>query len=471
MDYHNGLWNGQFDAEQWVWPPGNVGFQYTHHTPGAVFEISESDASMGLEQYPFEETSSCAVSPNSSPPFSEQESVVTRVRNKPIPRKGHTKSRRGCFNCKRRKIKCQEAHPACGNCEKAGIICEYPKTVQQQQQTESSIIRQPQAMNAAFSMTDMRFFHHFLVRAYPRLPVGSDAVWTLSVPAFAQEYEFLMRAMLALGASHLTVTTDTELNSQALAHRVEAVTSLNKVLARPAITKEEADARFAAFMILTFQSTCMVDGMFDYLTMLRGCMFQGKYLGMSQSEFSVFVGDYSGISSMPERFTDAQLESLDVKTLDEAVASLAALLPLCETELELHYHKLLTNIVTFAYTSPKAAYRSFVELYGIIGVMSHADFQRLVDQSNGVSQLLLSHFMASHVLLHHLDIFSTQQRENESVPFYRVFKGWMRGIKESLQHPMRKYNAWPFSFVVNFGRENVGEADAEARMAAVKFKR
>lgn len=160
--------------------------------------------------------------------------------------------------------------------------------------------------------------------------------------------------MLALGASHLSITTESDLNSQALAHRVEAVNLLNKALARPAVTKEEADARFAAFMILTFQSSCMADGIFDFLTMLRGCMFQGKHVRMSDSAFSAFVGEHSHLAKMDERFTDAQLETLDVKTLGEAVASLTALLPLCETEVELRYHKLLTNIVTFAYTSPKA---------------------------------------------------------------------------------------------------------------------
>lgn len=160
--------------------------------------------------------------------------------------------------------------------------------------------------------------------------------------------------MLALGASHLSITTESDLNSQALAHRVEAVNLLNKALARPAITKEEADARFAAFMILTFQSSCMADGIFDFLTMLRGCMFQGKHVRMSESAFSSFVGEHSHLSKMDERFTDAQLETLDVKTLGEAVASLTALLPLCETEVDLRYHSLLTNIVTFAYTSPKA---------------------------------------------------------------------------------------------------------------------
>ncbi|KID83901.1 C6 transcription factor [Metarhizium guizhouense ARSEF 977] len=45
-------------------------------------------------------------------------------------RRGHTKSRRGCYNCKRRRIKCQETRPACGHCVKTGLKCEYPSLPQ-----------------------------------------------------------------------------------------------------------------------------------------------------------------------------------------------------------------------------------------------------------------------------------------------------------------------------------------------------
>jgi hypothetical protein len=48
---------------------------------------------------------------------------------RPIPRKGHTKSRRGCYNCKRRRIKCNERHPDCNHCIKAGLQCEYPSNI------------------------------------------------------------------------------------------------------------------------------------------------------------------------------------------------------------------------------------------------------------------------------------------------------------------------------------------------------
>ncbi|CRK20735.1 Sterol uptake control protein 2 like [Verticillium longisporum] len=41
------------------------------------------------------------------------------------PRRSHTKSRKGCEDCKRRKVKCDEKHPTCFNCARHGIPCAY----------------------------------------------------------------------------------------------------------------------------------------------------------------------------------------------------------------------------------------------------------------------------------------------------------------------------------------------------------
>ncbi|KAK9450149.1 uncharacterized protein V1518DRAFT_372202 [Limtongia smithiae] len=41
------------------------------------------------------------------------------------PRKSHIKSRKGCANCKRRRIKCDEDRPQCFNCTKHGVRCDY----------------------------------------------------------------------------------------------------------------------------------------------------------------------------------------------------------------------------------------------------------------------------------------------------------------------------------------------------------
>lgn len=104
----------------------------------------------------------------------EQDENV-RIRRRPIPRKGHTKSRRGCLNCKRRKVKCPETLPACLNCKRLGLKCEYPTT------THSQAVPTPptalQSTGGQFTMEDLQFFHHFLFHAYPPLPLKSEAVW------------------------------------------------------------------------------------------------------------------------------------------------------------------------------------------------------------------------------------------------------------------------------------------------------
>lgn len=53
--------------------------------------------------------------------------TVTTRRNKPVPRKGHIKSRRGCYTCKRWEVKCSEKLPECDNCTRIGLVCEYPE--------------------------------------------------------------------------------------------------------------------------------------------------------------------------------------------------------------------------------------------------------------------------------------------------------------------------------------------------------
>ncbi|PQK18067.1 hypothetical protein BB8028_0010g00560 [Beauveria bassiana] len=41
------------------------------------------------------------------------------------PRRSHTKSRKGCETCKRRRIRCDESFPQCRNCTKHKVRCPY----------------------------------------------------------------------------------------------------------------------------------------------------------------------------------------------------------------------------------------------------------------------------------------------------------------------------------------------------------
>jgi len=103
---------------------------------------------------------------------------ANRARRKPIPKKGHTKSRRGCQACKRRKVKCQENLPECTNCRRLGLSCVYSAADTQLVLTASpSPSMALRTAPASFSMADLRYFHHFLVTAFPPLPMGGEAVW------------------------------------------------------------------------------------------------------------------------------------------------------------------------------------------------------------------------------------------------------------------------------------------------------
>jgi len=103
--------------------------------------------------------------------------------------KGHSKSRRGCFDCKRRKIKvndfhpeigsitdrlqCQETRPGCLNCARLGLKCRYGPEITVPSPATTITLHE----HRAFSLTDMRLYHHFLNAAYPHFPVRTENVW------------------------------------------------------------------------------------------------------------------------------------------------------------------------------------------------------------------------------------------------------------------------------------------------------
>ncbi|KAL1978153.1 hypothetical protein VTN31DRAFT_1012 [Thermomyces dupontii] len=47
------------------------------------------------------------------------------VKRQSVKRRSHRKSRLGCGNCKRRRVKCDETQPHCERCRKYGITCDF----------------------------------------------------------------------------------------------------------------------------------------------------------------------------------------------------------------------------------------------------------------------------------------------------------------------------------------------------------
>lgn len=115
----------------------------------------------------------------SAAPRSDGQTMAVVTKRRPVPGKGHTKSRTGCTSCKRRRVKCDEGLPSCGSCRRLALICEY--THQKGALVGASLVASPgrplRTTPGVLEMADLRFFHHFLLEAYPPLPILGREVW------------------------------------------------------------------------------------------------------------------------------------------------------------------------------------------------------------------------------------------------------------------------------------------------------
>lgn len=113
-------------------------------------------------------------------------------RQRRMQRQSHTKSRAGCLNCKRRRIKCEENHPSCTQCSKRRLQCEWPEIQARDGRaggqvgfSNPSVPAQLQSPDATFTMQDFRLFYHFIQKAYPHHPIGNDSVWTHEIASIS----------------------------------------------------------------------------------------------------------------------------------------------------------------------------------------------------------------------------------------------------------------------------------------------
>jgi hypothetical protein len=163
-----------------------------------------------------------------------------------------------------------------------------------------------------------------------------------------------MHAMLGLAASHLDLYGG-NCAAQALAHRVKAIQSLNQALSRPCSSAAEGDARFAAMITLTFQASCMPEGMTEFLSMARGIHVIANTATITHEGSLFYAFAQEGyphsvrrlIGTPPVRL-DAYWESL----IDDFSQSLRALAPLCTSSLEVKFLAAIERIVKIAKTSP-----------------------------------------------------------------------------------------------------------------------
>ncbi|KAF9889026.1 hypothetical protein FE257_008003 [Aspergillus nanangensis] len=153
-----------------------------------------------------------------------------------MPRKAHRKSRKGCIECKRRHVKCDEKRPICTNCTVSERRCEYaelfrgtfvagpsPTSASRASTTTTStstttptptiVSPSPHPYPPTFpadppaNLLHFSLFHHLYTETIPSLDEGSIAKTLapeLAPTIFTTSY--LLNEILALSALHKSTT-------------------------------------------------------------------------------------------------------------------------------------------------------------------------------------------------------------------------------------------------------------------------
>ncbi|RAL09274.1 Zn(II)2Cys6 transcription factor [Aspergillus homomorphus CBS 101889] len=202
----------------------------------------------------------------------------------------HTKSRRGCFSCKLRRVKCDEVQPVCGACSFREETCSYPdeptistRTAQSpakrhraRTECSRSTERNPLDINLALSagfpapspedflaMDNLRLvqFYHMYTGSQMTPHPKRTLIWQRILPIIAGENRFVMHLLLSVGGIHMMITQQTKRSNKPAPRQSESV-ELRVVLEHyqrglqsfrdevSQISESNAEAIFAGSMLL-----------------------------------------------------------------------------------------------------------------------------------------------------------------------------------------------------------------------------
>ncbi|KAI3621562.1 c6 transcription [Moniliophthora roreri] len=171
----------------------------------------------------------------------------------------HTKSKRGCLTCRKRRIKCDETKPVCRNCYRRNLECiQRPRNEDNQERRQEVVLwkRPTTPTPVLMDTTSLRIMHHFTTVAYTSYfsdPVAASAIRN-TLPQLSWQNPHLLHAVLSCTALHLgrLYPKDSEPNwlYRASAHRKAAIDAL------PSATNSDAKyLTIGCFTIYTVSSS------------------------------------------------------------------------------------------------------------------------------------------------------------------------------------------------------------------------
>lgn len=196
------------------------------------------------------------------------------------------RSSSGCQTCKTRHLKCDEGRPECQKCLRGHRVCEYSS--QRQGEPSHKFIIYSNAVSRELSRTpdlfdsEMRALQYFRHRAGLEMtaPFRSE-LWRGYVFQLAEQYGFVMSALVALSSMHESYSRQTELRARLY---TDAMCHYNKTIRDISRASEEE---------LPLDAVLVTVILFHSLDCLRGCY----HLALQHAQ--------SGVRIISERLHDS----------------------------------------------------------------------------------------------------------------------------------------------------------------------
>ncbi|KAL3487380.1 hypothetical protein BJX62DRAFT_213698 [Aspergillus germanicus] len=281
-------------------------------------------------------------------------------------RRSHRKSRLGCGNCKKRRVKCDEKKPTCSNCLQHSIDCDFtvrsasesltpparryqfrqskyqqvaspsPQAQDQNQlqpQTTTSIATQcdfpPIPDKGGISLSDLHLFHHFTTTTYRTLSEESAAtrrLWQSLIPAWGISFPSILHLILALSALHsasMHPDRRDEYIAQADQHFTFGVRSVTSVLALDTLDSENCQLIYMSAVLICFAYFARGPREGEFLVFSAGgksewlVLLHGVRAILAQKQSEIFTGD---LEPAPKAQKTIEQDDTSIAQLDSEFA-------------------------------------------------------------------------------------------------------------------------------------------------------
>jgi hypothetical protein len=323
------------------------------------------------------------------------------------------------------------------------MYCKYPKRSQILTFTD---LPAPRPLLPAFPMaatSQGQYFDHYLSVTYPFLPAGNEDVWRTYIPQYAFHNEHLMAAVLGLSAAHFHSMHGLHHHfAAASTYRAQALAGLKNILSKNEWNRNDVDCAIGISYLLGFQSRLMIDGLFDFFTMLRGTALLSEHV-ITKTSGGSFRLTRQAVSPSFSENAQLDLPSLDPALIRKGLNSHQALKPLLTTTEHLQFFNALQGVFEACLISTAQGLAEYWKL------MDSAISSFFVNDDVLIS-LLRSYLVSLKLLMEPVvqQLYNgDRQQDRVEREVRQVTVAWGKDIFKNLPRRLKRYAEWPRAIV------------------------